>query len=122
MQIERPCPGGSCFRYIILAQMLLSASVVSASDISPSCELARESILSRSFFGLVQVSNLGNIRITCRVPPRPFPTKPGDFRKGLRAETTAYEISANGTKTLVPSEVNVTGGGSDRTRNGSIST
>lgn len=98
-------------RYIVLTQILLSASVAFASDVRPSCELAKESILGRTSSGLLQVSNLGDIRITCRVPQRPFPTKPGEFRNGLRAETTAYEISANGTKKLVPSEINVTGGG-----------
>lgn len=54
---------------------------------------------------------MGGIRITCRVPARPFPTKPGESRNGLRAATTAYEISANGSKTLVPSEVHYVGAG-----------
>jgi len=100
-------------RYIILAQILLSASVTFASDIRPSCELAKESILSRSSSGLAQVSNLGDIHVTCRVPARPFPTKPGESRNGLTAATTAYEISADGSKKLVPSEVHVFGGGGD---------
>jgi hypothetical protein len=56
---------------------------------------------------------LGSIHITCRIPPRPFPTKPGESRNGLTAATTAYEISANGSKKLVPSEVHVFGGGGD---------
>jgi hypothetical protein len=37
--------------FLILAQILLSASVTFASDIRPSCELAKESILSRSSKG-----------------------------------------------------------------------
>jgi hypothetical protein len=98
-------------RYIVLAQILLFGSVTLASNIRPSCELVRESILSRSSSGLAQVSNLGDIHITCRVPARPFPTKPGESRNGLRASTTAYEISANGSKKLVPSEVHYVGGG-----------
>jgi hypothetical protein len=98
-------------RYIVPAQILLFASVTFASDIRPSCELVKESILSRSSSGLAQVSNLGDIHITCRVPARPFPTKPGESRNGLRAATTAYEISANGDKKLVPSEVHYVGGG-----------
>lgn len=100
-------------RYIILAQILLSASVTFASDIRPSCQLAKESILSRSSTGLAQVSNLGSIRIRCHIPARPFPTKPGESRNGLTAATTAYEISADGSKKLVPSEVHVFGGGGD---------
>lgn len=100
-------------RYIVLAQILLSASVTFASDIRPSCELAKESILSRTSSELAQVSNLGSIRITCHVPARPFPTKPGESRNGLRAETSAYELSANGSKKLIPSEVQVVGGGGD---------
>ena len=100
-------------RYIILAQILLSASATFASDIPPSCELAKQSILSRSSSGLAQVSNLGSIRIRCRIPARPFPTKPGESRNGLTAATTAYEVSADGGKRLVPSEVHVFGGGGD---------
>jgi hypothetical protein len=98
-------------RYIILAQILLSASVTFASDIRPSCELAKESILGQSSSGLAQVSNLGSIRIRCRIPARPFPSKPGESRNGLTAATTAYEISADGSKKLVPSEVSVFGYG-----------
>jgi hypothetical protein len=111
MRIRSLGTGACRLRYIILAQILLSASVTFASDIRPSCEIAKESILSRSSSGLAQVSNLGGIHITCRVPARPFPTKPGESRNGLRAATTAYEISANGSKTLVPSEVHVFGVG-----------
>jgi hypothetical protein len=98
-------------QYFVLAQILLSASVAFASDIRPSCELAKESILSRSSSELAQVSNLGSIRIKCHVPARPFPTKPGESRNGLRAETSAYELSANGSKKLIPSEVQIVGGG-----------
>jgi hypothetical protein len=100
-------------RYITLAQILLFASVAFASDVRPSCELAKKSILSVSPSGLAQVSNVGDIHITCRISARPFPTKPGETRNGLRAATTAYEITANGTKKLVPSEVHVVGGGGD---------
>jgi hypothetical protein len=111
MRIERLRLGWWCLRYIIPAQILLSVSVMFASDIHASCELAKESILSRPSLGLFQVSNVGPIRMKCSIPKRPFPTKPGEFRNGLRAETTAYEISANGTKTSVPSDVDVVGGG-----------
>jgi len=93
--------------------MLLSASVAFAIDTLPSCELAKESIVSRSSSGLAQVSNPSGIRITCRVPARPFPTKPGETRYGLKAATTAYEISADGSKKLVPSEVQIVAGGGD---------
>ena len=100
-------------RCTILALLLLSASVTFAGDIRPSCELAKENILSRSSSGLARVSNIGVIRIRCRVPARPFPTKPGESRNGLTAATTAYEVSADGSKKLVPSEVHVFGGGGD---------
>ena len=98
----------NCFLAMIV---LLFASVTFASDIRPSCELAKESIVSRSSSGLAQVSNVGDIRIRCRIPARPFPTKRGESRNGLTAATTAYEISADGSKKLVPSEVHVFGGG-----------
>ena len=80
-------------------------------DKPASCELASKGIVSRSSSGLAQVSNLGDIQITCRVPARPFPTKPGESRNGLRAATTAYKISPDGHKKLVPSEVHQSGGG-----------
>src|SRR5258708_18752797 len=99
---------------MVLLPILLFASVAFATDTPPSCELAKESVVSRSSSGLAQVSNLGGIRITCRVPARPFPTTPGgEPRYGLKAATTAYEISADGSKKLVPSEVQIVGGGGD---------
>ena len=94
-----------------MAQLLLLSSVALGSDKPVLCELASNSIVSRSSSGLAQVSNLGDIQITCRVPARPFPTEPGESRNGLRAATTAYKISPDGSKRLVPSEVHQTGGG-----------
>lgn len=91
----------------------LFASLAFAGDLRPSCELAKEKIVSRSTSGVAQVSNVGDIRIRCRVPARPFPTKSGEGRNGLTAATIAYEVSADGTKKLVPSEVHVFGGGGD---------
>ena len=55
---------------------------------------------------------MGDIRITCRVPARPFPTKPGEHRIALTAATATYEFSSSGNKKLVPSELHVIGGGS----------
>jgi len=98
----------------MLTPILLYTSMAFATDTFPSCEIAKESIVSRSSSGLAQVSNLGGIRITCRVPARPFPTTPGgEPRYGLKAATTAYEISTDGSKKLVPSEVHIVGGGGD---------
>jgi hypothetical protein len=54
------------------------------------------------------VSNLGDIRVSCRVPARLFPTEPDKSQNALQAATTAYEISANGSKKLVPSVGNST--------------
>jgi hypothetical protein len=97
---------------MLIAQLLLLSTVAFGGDKPASCELASKSIVSRSSSGLAQVSNLGDIQITCRVPARPFPTEPGgESRKGLRAATTAYKISPDGSKKLVPSEVHQTGGG-----------
>src|SRR6202049_5289504 len=67
-----------------MAQLLLLSSVAFGGEKPASCELASKSIVSRSSPGLVQVSNLGDIEITCRVPARPFPTKPGESRNGYR--------------------------------------
>jgi hypothetical protein len=95
---------------IILALLLLSP-VAFGDDKPASCELAQQSVVSHSSSGLAQVSNLGDIRITCRVQARPFPTKPGTSRNGLRAVTTTYKVSADGNKKLVLSEVHRYGGG-----------
>jgi hypothetical protein len=95
---------------IIFALLLLSP-VAPGGDKPASCELAGQSIVSRSSSGLAQVSNLGDIQITCRVPARPFPTKPGTSRNALRAVTTAYKVSPDGSKKLVLSEVHQYGGG-----------
>jgi hypothetical protein len=95
---------------IILALLLLPPAAFGG-DKPASCELAPQSIVSRSSPGLAQVSNVGDIQITCRVPARPFPTKPGTSRSGLRVMTSAYKVSQDGSKELVPSEVHQYGGG-----------
>jgi hypothetical protein len=102
---------GSSLKYMLMAQLLLVSSVAFGRERSAICELASKSIVSRSSSGLAQVSNLGDIEITCRVRARPFPTKPGESRNGLRAATTAYKISPDGSKKTVPSEVHESGGG-----------
>jgi hypothetical protein len=99
-------------RYLLLAQLLLFSSVAFGVDQTASCELASKDIVSHSSSGLTQVSNLGEILITCRVPTRPFPTTPGgEVRSGLKAATTTYKIPPDGGNELVPSEVHQVGGG-----------
>lgn len=98
-------------RYLLLAQMLLAPCIALGSNKTASCKLADQSIVSRASSGTAQVSNLGDIYITCGVPSRTFPTKPSDKRNGLTATTTVYEVSPIGRKSLVPSEVKVAGGG-----------
>ena len=98
---------------MLMAQLLVLSSVAFGGDKPASCELASKSIVSRSSSGLAQVSNLGDIQITCRVPARPFPTKPDGARYLLKVATVAYQILPDGNKKLVPSEMNQTGGGSD---------
>jgi hypothetical protein len=100
-------------KYILMAHLLILSSVAVAflEDKPAACELASESILSRSSSGLAQVSNLGTIEIKCSVAGRRFPSKPGETRLGLAAATTAYKISLDGSKELVPSEVKQSGGG-----------
>jgi hypothetical protein len=96
---------------MLTAQLLLLSSVAFGGDKPASCDLATKTIVSRSSSGLAQVSNLGDIEIICRVPARPFPTKPGESRNGLRAAITAYKISPDGSKKSIPSEVHESGGG-----------
>jgi hypothetical protein len=69
--------------------------------------------VSRSSSGLAQVSNLGDIQITCRVQVRHLPAKAGESRSLLKIATVGYQIFPDGSKKLVPSETNQTGGGSD---------
>ncbi len=95
---------------MLLAQVLFLSCVAFGGDKPATCELASKSIVSRSSSGLAQVSNLGDIQITCRVRARQFPTKPGQSRNGLKAATTAYKISPDRRK-LVPSVVHQFGGG-----------
>jgi len=98
-------------RRLLLAQMLLGPFLASGNDVAASCELADQAILPRAPSGLAQVSNLGDIRITCRVPARTFPIKAGESQSGLTATTTVYQVSPKGRRRLVPSEVHRTGGG-----------
>jgi hypothetical protein len=99
-------------RYVLITQLLILSSLAFGGDQPVSCELASKSIVSRSSSGLAQVSNLGDIQIRCRVPARPFPTKPGgEGRYMLKVATVASQISADGSKKPVVSEVHPTGGG-----------
>ena len=100
------------FRYVLLAQLVL-ASVASAADKPAVCEFAKKSLVSLSPSGLAQVSNLGNIEITCRVSGRPFPSKPGESRPGLKLIIRATELLPDGSKKMVPSEAHEFGGGFD---------
>lgn len=100
-------------RYVLLAQILLLSLFAFGGNKAASCELATKNIVSRSSSGIAQVSNLGDIQITCYVLARPFPTKAGEFRNGLKAATTVYEISADNRKKLVASEANRSGEGGE---------
>jgi len=97
-------------RYLALAQILLVSSLAFGTDPPASCEIAEKSVVSRSSSGVAQVSNLGLIQITCRVAARHWTPKPGVVHNALKAEATVYEISADGARSLVPSEVSVSGG------------
>src|ERR1700680_2506956 len=99
-------------KYMLMAQLLVLSSSAFGGDKPASCELESKNIVSHSPSGVAQVSNLGDIQVTCSVAARAFPTKPGEVRYGLRAATTAYKISPDGSQTLVPSEVHQSGGGS----------
>ncbi|HEX4486017.1 MAG TPA: hypothetical protein VH088_07110 [Terriglobales bacterium] len=99
-------------KYYMIVAILLLSSLAFAANKQASCVIDDKSILSGSPSGVPQVSNLGLIQITCRVPGRPWPSdpKPGFGRFALRLKTVAYQIGDDGTKTVVPSFSNVTGG------------
>ena len=98
-------------KYVLMIQLLLLSPAAFGADKTASCELASTSIVSHSSSGLAQVSNLGDIQITCSVPARPLTSKPGESRNGLRAATIAYKISPDSSKESVPSEVHQYGSG-----------
>jgi hypothetical protein len=98
---------------MMLAPILLLTSVAFANDQIASCEIKKSTIVSLSPAELAQVSNLRLIEVVCSVPARPFPSKPGEFRNGLRAATTAYEIAQNGDRKEVPSKADASGNGGD---------
>lgn len=98
-------------KYLLLAQVLLLSQIAFGADKPALCELANQSVVGRSSAGIAQVSNMGAIQITCSVPARNFPIKAGETLNGLRAATTVYELPQNGGKKVVPSEVQVSGGG-----------
>ena len=95
---------------LLLTQILLVSCVAFAGDGTASCELADKNIVARTASGLAQVSNVGDIEITCSVPARAFPTTPGKPLLGLEVATKAYQVSRDGSEKLVPSEAHVTGG------------
>jgi hypothetical protein len=90
---------------------LLLSALALAGPSSASCQVSDTSVVSRSPSGMAQVSNLGLIQIRCDVPARP-PMKPGEGRYGLNAAATVYQIASDGAEKPIPSEVNVSGGGS----------
>jgi len=102
-----PCEDRS-LTYLLTTQLLLLSSVAFAADRPASCELVGKTVVSRSSSGLAQVSNLGDIQITCSVPARPYSR--GDSRSPLKIATVAYQILPHGSKKLVPSETKQTGG------------
>lgn len=98
-------------KHIVLPIIVLVACQAYAADKTARCELMEKSVISRSSSGLAQVSNVGTIEIICHVAVRAFPVQPGQIRSTLRITTNAYQVSADGREKLVPSEVNLTGGG-----------
>ncbi len=101
------CGDGS-LRYLLITQLLLLSSVAFAGDKPASCELVGKSVVSRSSSGLAQVSNLGDIQITCSASARPYSW--GESRSPLKIATVGYQVLPDGSKKLVPSETNQTGG------------
>jgi len=71
-------------------------------------------VVSHSSSGLAQISNLGEIQISCSVPARTFPPQGSENRKPLQATTVTYQVLSDGSKKLVPSEEHQTGGGFDK--------
>jgi hypothetical protein len=94
--------------------VLLQADLVQAAPerAASSCGVAPNSVASRSPSGLAQVGNLELIFIDAHIsPPRRWPAS--KVLQGLKAEATVYQIAPDGTRAIVPSSVNNTGGGGD---------
>jgi hypothetical protein len=98
-------------KYLLFGQILLVSGVAFAGDGTATCKLADKNIVARTASGLAQVSNMGDIEITCSVPERAFPITPGSRPlSGLKVSTKARQLSRDGSEKLVPSEAQVTGG------------
>jgi hypothetical protein len=98
-------------KYLVL--QLLFLSTFAFADHGPaSCRVFDKSVIGHSPSGIAQVSNLGLIWVRCYVAARPALEGPGAERYGLKAKTTVYKVADDGTESLVPSDVSVSGGGS----------
>jgi hypothetical protein len=91
---------------------MLLASVFAVAEGAPKqgrtlCEAGPA--LGKSSSGITQVSNLGLIDITCRIAARRTP-KSG-IQYGLRVDAKVYQLSPDGARRLVPSTLNLSGGG-----------
>jgi hypothetical protein len=75
------------------------------------CAVEPSSIVSRSPAGQAQVSNLAFLQMRASIPPRRMPAS--GTLQGLQAQATVYQIKPDGTRTIVASSVNSTGGGGD---------
>lgn len=98
---------------ILLAETLLLSCFAFADNKPAWCGLTEETQRTMSPGGLPQLSNLSQMDITCSIPARPFPSKPGETRSGLQARTNVYELLDDGSKRAVASDVIVHGGGSE---------
>jgi hypothetical protein len=96
---------------MVLVHILLLTSLAAIDGHTASCTVRDTSVISHSSAGLAQVSNLALIEVECNVPARPFPTRPGESRNGLRAVATAYQVGPDDVRKEVPSETNDRGGG-----------
>jgi hypothetical protein len=74
------------------------------------CQVQPNSVVSRTPSGTPQVSNLALIEMEARVPRRPVLNNP-DY--GVRAEVTVYELAPDGTREVVRSSTQSSGGGGD---------
>jgi len=93
---------------VLVASLALSGGLAEAQGWA-SCEVGHSSLLNRSSSGVAQVSNLGLIDIQCRVPRRLY--KAGTVQHGLKVDATVYQVSPSRVRGIVPSRVNVSGGG-----------
>lgn len=100
----------------MIRMFLILATLAGASQAPPppraSCAVQAPSVLGRSASGVVQVSNLPLMQLESRRSLR-RPTPQSGPQGLLKVEAVVYQVTEQGARARVPSQVTASGGGAD---------